>query len=144
MCYFLACRHVTHLLSPKIFNSFSPWLQVHLSLIYACERCVSKLACLLVTEASPLGNVGLLNTFTLVLQSTHGLWLLPTADQHNEINPLDSYSHIKPALTGVMDSWSSHVAEKITVHTLRAQCVSVCIYSCLCVWISVYVYGRVC
>ncbi|CAB1437031.1 unnamed protein product [Pleuronectes platessa] len=61
---------------------------LYLGLIHACEWCVSKLACLLVVEASPYGSVNPL--------WTQGLWLSPTADQHNEIPPGDSHGHVKP------------------------------------------------
>lgn len=63
---------------------------------------MSKLACLSAVESSPPAHQPSEHIHARLAVDVQGLRFSPAADHHNEIPRLDSYGHIKQALTGVM------------------------------------------
>lgn len=95
MSYLLAHRHVKHPISPEILTHSLLYLKfTYAQFMPVSGTCLNWPVCRLRSLFS------LANIFMVVLQSTHSLWLLPAADHHNGITRLDSYGHVKPAITG--------------------------------------------
>lgn len=141
---------VFHPLSLKIFTSFACWLQVYLTLIYACEWCMSKLAYLSAADASPPAPSEHPHC-SCSLRLLHITWL-------------DSGGHIKPALSGfVFIPQVTNVDQTclwISVYVygcffglpvFMALCgvcetlrVCLCIYVYVCVWVWVCLFTLRC